>query len=177
LAGFNIGQIVVVTSKLIPSDFFGNRNRSAEKRASRTAAQVALAWNPAEEYKRIMKKLLKVSALLVLVFALTCLAVGMGLGLAGAVSLGSGGVHLDGVPRPLGAAFGLFIAAVAVVFALAVTVVALAGAFLAMLLALLLTGLILLAVALPFLLPLIIPLAVVFVVVLATRHSSRSRAV
>ena len=124
-----------------------------------------------------MKTFLRISALLLLVLALTGLAVGTGLCLAGAVAPDFGNLPLAGVPRPLGAAFGLFIAAVAVVFALAVTAVALAGAFLAVLFALLLTGLILLAVALPFLLPLIIPLVLIFVVVLATRPASRSRAV
>ena len=124
-----------------------------------------------------MKTFVKVSAVLMVVLALTCLAVGASLCLAGAAVPDFGGVQLAGVPRPLGAAFGLFIAAVAVVFALAATVVALAGAFLAVLFAFLLTGLILLAVALPFLLPFIIPLVLIFVVVLATRHSNRSRAV
>lgn len=124
-----------------------------------------------------MKTFLKVSALLLLIFALTGLAVGAGVCLAGAVSPGLGAVQFAGVPRPLGAAFGLCIAAVAVVFALVVTAVALAGAFLAVLFALLLTGLILLAVALPFLLPFIIPLVLILVVVLATRHSNRSRTV
>lgn len=124
-----------------------------------------------------MRTFLRVSALLLLLLALTGLAVGAGLCLSGAVSPELGNVPLASVPRPLGAAFGLFIAAMAVGFALAVTAVALAGAFLAVLFALLLTGLILLAVALPFLLPLIIPLGLILVVVLVTRQANRSRAV
>ena len=116
--------------------------------------------------------------LLVLIVALACLAAGVGFCLAGAGSpnVTFSGVQLHGAPRVLGAAFGLFIAAVAVVFALAVAALAVAGAFLAVIFALLLTGLILLAVALPFLLPLIIPLVLILAVVLAARHSSRSRA-
>jgi hypothetical protein len=110
-----------------------------------------------------------------LVLTLAGVAAGVGLCLAGAVAPGFDHLHADSVPVPLGAAFGLFIAAAAV-FALAVAAVALAGAFLAVLFARLLTGLILLAAAAPFLLPLIIPLALVLVVGFATRRSNGSRA-
>lgn len=85
-----------------------------------------------------------------------------------------GGAHHVGV---LGAMFGLFVAAVAVAFAMVITVVALAGAFLGVLFALVMAGLILLACAMPFLLPLIVPLALIFIVVLATRRSKNRQQV
>lgn len=140
--------------------------------------QVAIAQNAAQEYKRIVKTLLQVFVLLALIVTLACLAAGVGFFLAGTASpnFNFPGMQWHGAPHLLGAAFGLFIAAVAVVFALAVAAVAVAGAFLAVLFALLLTGLILLAVALPFLLPFIIPIVLVFVVVLATRRSRSVRA-
>ncbi|HUC85868.1 MAG TPA: hypothetical protein VL970_11795 [Candidatus Acidoferrales bacterium] len=123
-----------------------------------------------------MKTALKVAAILMLILVVGCLIAGLCfVGLAGAAVHSSSG--LDGVSHPLGAAFGLFVAAVAVVFALAVAALAMAGAFLAVLFALLLTGLILLAVALPFLLPLILPLVVILAVLFVVRRSSRSPAV
>jgi hypothetical protein len=95
-------------------------------------------------------------------------------GLAGAAFQDVNGLH--GVAQPLGAAFGLCVAGVAVVFALAVAAVAVAGAFLAVLFAFLLTGLILVAVALPFLLPFIVALAVILALVFIVRQAGRSRA-
>jgi hypothetical protein len=120
-----------------------------------------------------MKIVLAAFALLTLVGV----AVIAGLSLAAAMAPGFGGMHLPGAPGVLGAGLGLFIAALAVVFALVVTVLALAGAFLAELFALLLAGLILLAIALPFLLPFIVAAALIFAVVLIARGSNRPRAV
>jgi hypothetical protein len=106
-------------------------------------------------------------------------------GIAAAVWLGNAdyalstvtvdGEQISGMPKLLIGAGGLFIGMVAVLFALAVVALALAGTVLVVVGALALTGLILVAVALPFLLPIIVPLVLVCVIVLATRHSNRGK--
>jgi hypothetical protein len=67
-----------------------------------------------------MKTFLQALALLVLIAVLAGLAVGVGFCLAGASSpdVTFSGVPMHGAPRVLGAAFGLFIAAVALPFLL-----------------------------------------------------------
>ena len=110
-----------------------------------------------------------------LLVVLAGLAAVAGFDLAGLGSPAFGSPHTPALPRALGGIFGLVVAAAAMVFALAVTVVSLAGAFLAVVFALVLTGLILLVVALPFLLPLIVPLGLIVAVLLVTRRSNRPR--
>ena len=127
-------------------------------------------------YKQIMKTMIRVFAILMLVAVLAGLAAVAGFDLAGLGSPTFGSQHPTALPRALGGIFGLVVAAAAMVFALAVTVVSLAGAFLAVVFALVLTGLILLVVALPFLLPLVFPLVLIFAVVLVARRTNRPRA-
>jgi hypothetical protein len=122
-----------------------------------------------------MKTVLRVFAVLMLIGVVGA-AVAAGLFMLGAATPVVHGVHMGGVSHGAGAAFGLMVAAVAVMFAMVVTILALAGAFLAVICALVMTGLILLALALPFLLPLIIPLAVILTVVLLAGRPNRRRA-
>ena len=123
-----------------------------------------------------MKTMIRVFAILMLVAVLAGLAAVAGFDLAGMGSPAFGSQHTTALPRALGGIFGLIVAAAAMVFALTVTVVSLAGAFLAVVFALVLTGLILLVVALPFLLPLVFPLVLIFAVVLVARRTNRPRA-
>ena len=76
------------------------------------------------------------------------------------------------ISRFMSGAGRLLIGTVAMLFALAVVVMALTGAALVVIGALSLTGLILLVVALPFLLPFVVLFGVI---ILATRHSRRGK--
>ena len=124
-----------------------------------------------------MKTLLTTLVLLLLFAVLAGIGAAIWLGNAdsGLSTVTVGGEQVSGMPRFLIGAGGLIIAVVAVLFALAVVALALAGTVLAVVGAFALTGLILAAVALVFLLPIIIPLILVWVIVLAMRRSNRRK--
>lgn len=122
-----------------------------------------------------MKTLLTVFSALLLIAVIGFMVAFAGLALAGAGHADFNGLPLTGAPRVLAAALGLFIATIALVFALVMAGLAIAGALLAVFAALVLTGLILLAVAIPLLLPLLIPLTILLVLILAFRRSPRQQ--
>jgi hypothetical protein len=124
-----------------------------------------------------MKTLLTTLVLLLLFGVLVGIAAVVWLGNAdyGLSTVTVDGEQISGMPRFLIGAGGLFIGMVAVLFALAVVALALAGTVLVVVGALALTGLILVAVALVLLLPIIVPLVVFCVIVLATRHPNRRK--
>jgi hypothetical protein len=110
-----------------------------------------------------MKTFLKVLACLCLLALLGVLVVAC-IGTSH-FNLGFNGGPVHGAPRYIIASAGVVFGALAVLFALGVTVVALAGAGLMIFFSMVLCGLILLCVALPFLLPLAIPVVLVAAIV------------
>ena len=110
-----------------------------------------------------MKTLLTVLASLLLLATFVIVFTAAGLAFAGADHADFNGQPLTGAPRVVVAAFGLFIAAIAVMFALVVAALAVAGALLAVVAALVQ--------------PLLIPLTILFVLILVVRQSPRRQTV